>query len=373
MPFIMGSISPSVALAAMAASMALPPRSRIWMPAIDASGWLVATIPYVVATTERPTTGCAGATGAPCAPAGSAATGIPAATIATTARWRIQTRAMLWRDCSTRPRVGWRSYMGLCRRMVAAWRRPLDAGQPAIVRPAPILCRHSRGVEYAGEKLRHPPFRVIERTPRRTHHEPDVAAARHELQCERGHARGDRADLAEHVRRQKRIIDGAQQQRGHTDRREIAERTRSGVVVIGAPESVDRSRHRVVELIDRPRPRQAARIREIGVLLELRERLAIERAKEARLVDTRKSLSDVPGAPRQIERNGHRGGATHLRGNIPAALPEPFEQHVAAQRKSREHQGSVLELADEVIGDKGQIAGFTGVVEPPRAVERAGA
>src|SRR6185295_8658599 len=57
MPLPVGSISPIVALAAIAASIALPPRSRIWTPARAASGWLAATMPNVVATTERPTTG----------------------------------------------------------------------------------------------------------------------------------------------------------------------------------------------------------------------------------------------------------------------------------------------------------------------------
>src|SRR5688500_6848726 len=56
-PLPVGSIRPMVALAAIAASMALPPRSRICTPARAASGWLAATMPCVVATTERPTTG----------------------------------------------------------------------------------------------------------------------------------------------------------------------------------------------------------------------------------------------------------------------------------------------------------------------------
>ena len=44
-PFIIGSTSPSVAFAAIAASTADPPRSSICTPAIDASGWLDVTIP----------------------------------------------------------------------------------------------------------------------------------------------------------------------------------------------------------------------------------------------------------------------------------------------------------------------------------------
>ena len=56
MPFISGSTRPITAFAAIAASMALPPRSRTWTPARAASGWLAATIPYLVAIFERPGT-----------------------------------------------------------------------------------------------------------------------------------------------------------------------------------------------------------------------------------------------------------------------------------------------------------------------------
>src|SRR5580704_2051346 len=53
MPFIMGSVTPSAAFAAMAASMAEPPCARICAPATEACTWLVATMPYCVTTIER--------------------------------------------------------------------------------------------------------------------------------------------------------------------------------------------------------------------------------------------------------------------------------------------------------------------------------
>ena len=53
MPFIMGSTTPSTALAAMAASAAEPPRARICAPACEARTSLVATIPCRVITIER--------------------------------------------------------------------------------------------------------------------------------------------------------------------------------------------------------------------------------------------------------------------------------------------------------------------------------
>ncbi len=51
---ISGSVMHSTALAAMAASTAVPPRARICAPACDASTWLVATIPPWLMTIDRP-------------------------------------------------------------------------------------------------------------------------------------------------------------------------------------------------------------------------------------------------------------------------------------------------------------------------------
>src|SRR5271170_1161969 len=53
MPFIMGSTTPIMALAVMAASTALPPFSRTRTPAWAARGDSAATIPFLEMTMER--------------------------------------------------------------------------------------------------------------------------------------------------------------------------------------------------------------------------------------------------------------------------------------------------------------------------------
>src|SRR6266404_5256672 len=53
MPFETGSINPSVAFAAIAASTALPPRFKISIPTCVAAGTLVQTIPCRAMTSER--------------------------------------------------------------------------------------------------------------------------------------------------------------------------------------------------------------------------------------------------------------------------------------------------------------------------------
>src|SRR5262249_52797217 len=73
-PLLLGSTTPITAFVAIAASIALPPRSRICTPARTASGWLVATRPYRVATFDRPTRtrGCGDGFGAVALAAGVA-------------------------------------------------------------------------------------------------------------------------------------------------------------------------------------------------------------------------------------------------------------------------------------------------------------
>src|SRR5690625_6680297 len=52
-PFMAGSANPRKALAAMAASTALPPAFRISRATWVARGWLVAAIPFLAITSER--------------------------------------------------------------------------------------------------------------------------------------------------------------------------------------------------------------------------------------------------------------------------------------------------------------------------------
>src|SRR6185312_4176088 len=67
MPFTYGWTTPITAFAAMAASMALPPSSKMWAPACEARNCGVETIPNFETTIERPCPGidlncCAAAT-----------------------------------------------------------------------------------------------------------------------------------------------------------------------------------------------------------------------------------------------------------------------------------------------------------------------
>ena len=55
MPQLIGSVTPSTALAAMAASTALPPAFRISIAASVASGWLVHAMPFLPTAGERVT------------------------------------------------------------------------------------------------------------------------------------------------------------------------------------------------------------------------------------------------------------------------------------------------------------------------------
>ena len=54
MPHIIGSTTFSTAAAVIAASTALPPSMSTRRPAAEASGWLVAIMPFRASTGERP-------------------------------------------------------------------------------------------------------------------------------------------------------------------------------------------------------------------------------------------------------------------------------------------------------------------------------
>ena len=67
MPQPVGSINPSVAFAAIAASTALPPAFRMSSATWVANGWLVAAMPCVAMTSERDANGLPVTRSKPCA------------------------------------------------------------------------------------------------------------------------------------------------------------------------------------------------------------------------------------------------------------------------------------------------------------------
>ena len=83
-PVMFGSVTLSTAAMAMAASAAFPPRFKISSPVSEANGWLVATMPRLARTTDRPTgtpenqvLSCAGGPPSPL-PIGAVMSNVPA-------------------------------------------------------------------------------------------------------------------------------------------------------------------------------------------------------------------------------------------------------------------------------------------------------
>src|SRR5918912_780753 len=90
------------------------------------------------------------------------------------------------------------------------------------------LCRRS---ELPREKIGYTPLGVVDRPP------ADVAATRHELDLERGVVSGDRTDLVEDLGREKRIVDGAEQECRRADARQIMNGARLCVVITRVTEA----------------------------------------------------------------------------------------------------------------------------------------
>src|SRR5918912_2593969 len=98
------------------------------------------------------------------------------------------------------------------------------------------LCRRS---ELPREKIGYTPLGVVDRPPGYVAaDEADVAATRHELDLERGVVSGDRTDLVEDLGREKRIVDGAEQECRRADARQIMNGARLCVVITRVTEAV---------------------------------------------------------------------------------------------------------------------------------------
>src|SRR5688572_7953999 len=110
-------------------------------------------------------------------------------------------------------------------------------------RPPPELLR---------EKIRDPPLRIVDGPPGNpTADEANMATAADKLDFQRGVVTGDRANVVEHLGREKRIVSRAEEERGDTDAWQVVDGARLCVVVKRIAEAVHRCRHDVIEVPER--------------------------------------------------------------------------------------------------------------------------
>ena len=181
-------------------------------------------------------------------------------------------------------------------------------------------------------------------------------------------ARHDRTS-SKHGGRQKGIIVRAQQQRRTTNRRQEPQRAGAPIVVARVRESVDRRRHGVVEVEQACAPARARSHRTIRDRARACMRAFARRVRRKCFVYTRANPCSMNRAPRSRSNGTDTAAAprTSLR-ELDPALAEPLQQHVAAERKAREHRaaGSGCSRTSRRTTTV-EIRRLAGVIQPTRA------
>ena len=138
------------------------------------------------------------------------------------------------------------------------------------------------------------------------------------------------------------------------------------VVVVRALESMDRRRDDIIEVIQRPRAPERYRVEQTRIPLELGLRFRTQSSQKVSRVYAREPAFDEPGPALEIERDGDRCRAADLAGRSITALAEPLEQHVAAERKPRQHEWLAGMLTHQPVHDEVQIGRLSRMIESPR-------
>ena len=124
----------------------------------------------------------------------------------------------------------------------------------------------------------------------------------------------------------------------------------------------------VVEVVKRTSRAHGFQVEQPRKPRELRGGLPPQSAQEVPFIDARETSRDMPAAALQIER--HRDGSRRpdpARKSV-AALAEPFQKHVPAERHTAQYQGSYRVLLHDPSHGKFEIGRFPRVVEPRRQI-----
>ena len=169
--------------------------------------------------------------------------------------------------------------------------------------------------------------------------------------------------------REERVVPGRHAERLGVDFSQKAERARTGVVVLCALKSVERSRRGVVELEERPSRGDSREIDPPGRLRESagdRESLRPQRTKKRRHVDAPHPRLEIAGAGEQVIRRRDRGGRSHP--ILAPVLAEPLEQDVASQGRADGEERRARFAASERADDEIEIPGVARMIEARRAI-----
>src|SRR5687767_492092 len=140
-----------------------------------------------------------------------------------------------------------------------------------------------------------------------------------------------------------------------------------------ARKAVDWSRHRVVEVVNRARTLELFAVEEVRIARKLRDRFAPQRLQEASVVDAGKPSRQIARAGLQVEWRRDRGGSANSIIDGIAALAEPLQKHVAAQRDSSEAPHTAGPARTQRREHEPDVPGLTRMIESPGLVRRRSA
>jgi len=198
-----------------------------------------------------------------------------------------------------------------------------------------------------------------------------VSAFGKELHLEVRIATGNASNLLEDLAREKRIVDRAEEERPDANSREKSNRARTRVIVVRVGKAMDRSRDNVIKVIQRARRKHALTSREIGIVLQLCERLPPQRLQEMSLIHAREPAIDVARGAGQVEGHGYGSRSDHAAINGLAVFTEPLEQHVSAKGDTNEQKWRNEVDCQQPPGDSVDVAGVPGMIESGAAIRFA--
>src|SRR5262245_2509555 len=198
--------------------------------------------------------------------------------------------------------------------------------------------------------------------------EPDMAAAGRELGA---NPRRQVGETRQRVGRNDRIVEGVDEQGRPADARQVGSAGRLAPVVALVCEPIERRRDQTIVAGERPRAAHLVHVyhtRQLPIAGGLVDHLGPHRPQEVRRVDPAAwAAVEHARARREIERGRDRHGADDLRGCVGAALAQPFQQDVAAERHADDREAQAALAAGQHRDHLVEVVGVAGVIErePP--------
>ena len=145
--------------------------------------------------------------------------------------------------------------------------------------------------------------------------------------------------LGQKLRGQKRIVQGIDDQGGHFDASQKLPAGAALPVIDRAAKTMQARRDMLIKIKEIARRAHPAHIEQSGKAMGQLQALALETHQEVAGIQATEPLLERHGTGLQALRRAKRNGCRNKDGVV-SLLPQPFEQHIAAERDAGHQQGS---------------------------------